>query len=252
MSCFSWLSRMPEWKFLYETQEQLKIVFRFLAESPLEASIYLSPAAPREFFDAWEGISRARTSLQLPLTGPEKEAMQAAVQNYEAIALREKIFPFVKCTFSYIYHFRPQVEMEYPHLPYISPYEFATQPLLGLEGFLGAENWCYRSLIFDSVNDPSQIRDIKEFIARDVPGRYTINNFFLKLNARYSTYDHYYTRGSNDGVLYTQVGRGGEKTIILEYKTDPRQREQQEGQQQLFPDLPKLLTEGGLRILNDL
>ncbi len=213
---------MPQWKYRYETQEQLTKIFEFLVDSPLEINLSLSPAVPAEFFEAWGDIVRARISQVLPLPeSPEKENISEAVQRYEAIARKEKIFPFVQCKFSDIHHFRPQVEMMFPLLPDISLYTFAQQPLLDLEGFLGRENWRYRKLYVESVNDPAQVRDIKEFIRKEVPQRYRIDGFFLKLNAKYSTSDHYYERESNEGVLYLDLGG----LIVLEYtKKEPAEK----------------------------
>lgn len=231
---------MPEYKFRYESQEQLKMIFHFLREDPLEVSLYLLPVVPQEFDDAWGEISHARTSDILPVSmAPEKEKIQEAVEKYEGIARREKIYPFVECEFNGIHHVWPQVRMIFPLLPTISPYEFAEKPLLGLEGFLGKENWRYRQLSFQDIKDPAQIGDVKKFVQREVPERYKINNFAMTLNPRHSTSDHYYTRSEDDGAMYTMGD-----VIVLRYKKDPSGNDKRN----LLESL--MLPETGLKLIS--
>ena len=201
-----------KFEFKYESQEQLKFIFNLLRDTLLETTLTLEPRVSNEFITAWENMHIFLNSRPQILDDESKKMLLSLSEIYQEIAIKEKVHPYVRCMFNDIYKYQPQLTFALQTL-YLGYSDFTKGPILNLEGFLGKENWRYRFLNFESINDEVQLKDIKSFIEHEVPSNYEIKNFFIKLNPEYSTSDHYYTRERNDGTMYSHNG-----IIYVEYK----------------------------------
>ena len=209
---------MAEWKFRYETQEQLKQLFTRLGEHSLEISVSLQPAASPQFFQAWQSI--ADLYQYNPFRGesqpkPDQQQVKAAIEQYCAAAQQEKIHPFTLCEFREGWC-DPSFGLFYP-VPGDSPVHYSDEPRLRLTHFLAG--WRYRYLHFDSIDKLQQRLDLQQFVIDNVPQQYHIDHLFIKLNPKYSISDHYYTREENDGIL-----SAGDGKLRIRLKNDPVQR----------------------------
>ena len=210
--------------FNYHGEEGLKRLIGFLVEQRIELGIRLSANVSDEFMNARNAVIDKEVNLPRRLDSSRKlqELPKELISRFDRllnISEKERVIPFLSLVEDKDYGIRVVLQhIDFPSFliagvkpkgDLVSEIRYVVEPQFekAIERMNGVNRIARGDrayiLIAEGISKISSLRNWRDLVLEEVPGRYRIGDVNVTVNASYGTSDHYYGTFSFDANIFT-------------------------------------------------